>query len=81
MRRRWLPWRTLIQLGFTTWLLVVVLSIWWQSLRRPGWTFTWQTWTPWEPWADAVVLHAGAVFLGWRWWGLVKSLWRRFGPF
>ena len=74
------PWLTVALLGLPTYLLILLLSMWWRGHGDPSWLFTWQTWASWEPWVDAVLLHAGAVFIGWRWWGLARSLWERYGP-
>lgn len=93
-KRRWFPWRTLILLGLTTYLLIVVLSIWWHAFVNalavglllaggPAWqvTVSFNHYFPGEPWVDAVVLHAGALFILWRCFGLLRTLWRRFGWF
>ena len=78
--RRRFPFQTIFLLGLTTYLLVLVLNLWWTAKVQGEWSFTWQTWTPWEPWFDAVLLHAGAVFVAYRLWGLIQALWRRWGP-
>ena len=78
--RRNFPWQTISLLGLTSYLLAVTLSLWWQGLGRPGWLFTWQTWASWEPWLDAALLHAGSVYILYRWWGLARSLWERYWP-
>ena len=75
------PWQTVGLLGLTTYLLIVVLSLWWQAIGD-GWrvTMSFSRYFPGEPWVDAVVLHAGGVFILCRWWGLLRSLWDRYGP-
>ena len=68
------PWLTVVLLGLTTYLLIaiviVVLSLWWQA-TADGWRATG------EPWVNGVVLHAGALFILWQWWGFIGSLWER----
>ena len=91
MRRRRFPWATLALLMLVSYLLVVVLSIWWNAFVNalavglllaggPSWTTTisFGGYFPGEPWVDAVALHIGAVFIGWRWLVLVQALWARF---
>lgn len=75
------PWQTLILLGLITYLLVVLLSLWWRTGGSP-WTaiIDFAAYFSWEPWMDAVLLHGGALFILYRWWQLIKALWRRYGP-
>lgn len=43
-------------LGLATYLLVLLLGMWWQGRGNPGWVFTWQTWAAWEPLQQAAPL-------------------------
>ena len=74
------PWLTLVMLALPSYALALLLWMWWVARANPGWVFTWQTWASWEPCFDAVVLHAGGLFILWRWWVLAKALWGRYGP-
>ena len=77
------PWQTMVMLGLTSYLLVVVLSLWWSAWTdRNGWRIimSFNHYFPGEPWVDAVILHAGVLFILWRWQGFIGSLWERYGP-
>ena len=90
---RHFPWQTVALLGLTSYLLLLLGGLWWRALGSalaaglhlsggPDWeaVINFGRWFPGEPWVDAVVIHVGALYILWRWAGLLRALWERYRP-